>query len=190
MVKYISIARWTSSTERSPWCIGLYMLLYFSALEVESWTCSSARTLNDRSVAIGGPKWIPSMLDSGEWYMSLWLGEKPCWRSDCTYLGGSFLFTSNWRLWLSSSKIRVSCWLSLLLVLEYALQLSGGFQSHLFCSSITSCTRLDGLWVTSNVGALSVSNEQVILSLWHRLHGNCRLPSWDDGKHRCFRARH
>lgn len=189
MVKYISIARWTSWTERSPWCIGLYMLLYFSALEVESWAFSSARTLNDRSVAIGGPRLIPSMLDSGEWYKSL-LGERACWRSGWTYLGRSFLFTSNWRFWLSSSHIRVSCWLSLLLVLASALQLSGSFQSHLFCSSITSCTRLDGLWVTSNVGALSVSNEQVMLSLWHRLHGNCRLASSDDGKHRCFRARH
>lgn len=97
------------------------MLLYLWALKVDAWTLSSASTLNDRSVAIGGPKWIPSILDSGESYISLWLLERAPWHSGWISLGLSFVLTLNGRFWFSSSNIRVSCWLSLLQVLTSAL---------------------------------------------------------------------
>lgn len=97
------------------------MLLYLWALKVDASTLSSASTFNDRSVAIGGPRWIPSILDSGELYMSLWLLERASWCSGWISLGLSFVLTLNGPFWFSSSNIRVSCWLSLLQVLTSAL---------------------------------------------------------------------
>jgi hypothetical protein len=166
------------------------MLFRFWTVGVDSWTGSSASTLSDRNVAIGGPRWIPLMLDSGEWYMPDLLGEGFCWCSVGPCLDLFFGFTSNRRFSFSSSNIRVSCWLSLGLDLTSAMHMSNSLESHLFRSSITSWARLEGLWAKSTDGALSVSNEQVIFSFWHRMHGNCKSGWSDDGKHRCFRARH